>query len=226
MDNLLPVNICYDSGLDVVEKNWIKMGISELERISKRKFRNFENKIWSSWSYSSADWYVENAIKVGDQISLESLFELLHNEPWQKSSPHLDLLVTSKDLTAEGKDFVFGYADPEQNIALQSVFRFHQNWSCDLGKFEAVKRVTVHEVWHLLGAAPNVRSNTEENLGSHCINRNCAMRQGKSVEKWNELVVEEYNASVRWEIEHILCPQCIEDIRRVENPKFIIKNRS
>ena len=74
----------------------------------------------------------------------------------------------------------------------------------------AIRMVVQHELGHVFGmAADENRSNTEDNLGIHCTNPGCVMRQGLSVGEWLRHARESYGAGM------IYCPQCLADAAKV-----------
>lgn len=67
-----------------------------------------------------------------------------------------NLLLTHVDLYSEGLNYIFGYAIPEEGLAIVSIARFKQK------TIERTLKTAVHEVGHLYGL-------------SHCDSRRCVM---------------------------------------------------
>ena len=212
---MLPINVMYDSGVDDLEVEAISAALKELnELFPVLKIRVFGKGAWGQGTYSSADWYVENTptlryLNGSPQLEANYLLDLIENEPWQSQEPHIDVAIVSRDITARDGEqllnFVFGIANGR--ITLQSVFRYRELSNGD--RFKAVKAVILHELGHIFGAAADLnRSNTEYNIGAHCTNHGCVMRQGLSVPVWVAHAWDTY-----WE-PHPYCPQCMADIRR------------
>jgi len=145
----------------------------------------------------------------GEQLNADHLLGLVSNEPWQKAEPRIDIVITSQDLTAfdcdDWHNFVFGEADGR--VTVQSVARFHQ--LSDTDRYLAIEAVIHHELGHIYGLAADAsRSNTEYNLGPHCTNYGCFMRQGLSLEEW---VIHARDA---YRLDRIYCPQCLAEARK------------
>ena len=208
---MLPIYVCYDSGLDAFEVQCIKDALVELKILfPNRVIKDFGSRSWSVGDYSSADWYVNKAKKVLrssaiSQLDAGSLIDLMQSEPWQRNDPHIDVLFTSKDLTITNLNFCFGLA--RGRITVQSVFRYRRLSNAD--RELAIKAVVHHELGHIFGCAIDLaRANTEMNLGEHCTNYGCIMRQGLSVEEWVK------HAKEAKYLKRIYCPQCLADARR------------
>ena len=209
---MLPIKVMYDSGIDKVESEAILDALQELVSI----FPDWEIELyganpWCRGEFSSADWYVQNAQAVPRldhyQLDAGSLLWLLEGEPWQEAEPHIDVMLTSLDLAALNDDgsylnFVFGMADGR--FTVQSAARFRELPDAD--RYLAVKMLIQHELGHIVGMAADLtRPNTVNNLGPHCTNFGCVMRQGLSVPVWAQHARESYNMG------RIYCPQCLAD---------------
>jgi predicted Zn-dependent protease len=167
---------------------------------------------WSpSGDYSSADWYVDHTNMVMGlegrwQLDADHLASLMVGEPWQ-ANPHIDVMITSWDLTAfdggQQMNFVFGEA--RGRVTVQSLARFRGLLRTD--RYLAVKGVIHHELGHIYGMAANLgRSNTVYSIGPHCTNPGCIMQQGLSVGEWVAHAKESYSRG------QIYCPQCMADV--------------
>ena len=209
---MLPINVMYDSGLDEIEEAAVIAALQDISAMVPELTINcFGSSSWSMGSYSSADWYVRNTgmvrgIEGGLQLNADHLIDLIAHEPWQVTNPHIDIMITSHDITAfddkKQLRFVFGLASGR--ITVQSIARFR---GCsDVNRFLAVETVIWHELGHILGMAADLnRSNTVESLGPHCTNQACVMQQGLSVSEWLEHAWDAYRAG------RIYCPQCLAD---------------
>lgn len=213
---MLPIYVMWDSGLDALEEQAINDALEEQVCM----FPNLDIYVYGSedWSpnsdYSSADWYVLHANSVmgleGEwQINADHLLDLIASEPWQ-ANPHIDVMVTSWDLTAfdRGRQMNFVFGEANGRITVQSVARFRV--LAEVDRYLAIKAVIHHELGHIFGlAADPWRSNTEYNIGPHCTNHGCIMRQGLSVSEWAAHAREAYGRG------QIYCPQCLADAMRV-----------
>ena len=206
----MPIYICYDSGLDFFEQAAVNDAARELKRIlPDREIINFGSRAWSEGEYSSADWYVRNARRlsfgVNEQLDAHHITNLLMEEPWQKDDPHIDVLVTAKDLSVKGFNFCFGAT--VGRFTVNSVRRYRSLRYDD--RRLVIKSLIWHELGHVLGAAGDQgRVNTECKIGQHCLNRGCVMRQGMNL---SEAVRIARDAAAAHQI---YCPQCLADIKR------------
>ena len=207
---MLPIFICYDTGLDMFEIKSIAEALKDIMRLfPERHVENFGSAAWSAGDYSSADWYVSHTrhvLRQGAimQLDARSMLGLLYSEPWQKTNPHIDLLFTSRDLTANGLNFCFGMASGR--VSVQSVFRYRG--LCDTDRRLAIKAVVHHELGHILGCAKYGRIHTKMSLGSHCTNHGCIMRQGLCLSDWVQHARDAERAG--W----IYCPECLAEARQ------------
>lgn len=208
---MLPINVMYDSGLSELEEVAVLTALQEVSlAVQIPDITCYGSEPWSLGAYSSADWYIQNTQVVranqgGTQLNADHLVDLVNSEPWQES-PHIDIVITSRDITAfdagHQLNFVFGLASGR--VSVQSIARFRD---LDiLSRFLAVKAVIWHELGHILGmAAATDRPHTEYKLGPHCTNPGCVMRQGMSVPEWVEHAEEAFQSG------QIFCHQCLED---------------
>ncbi|MDR1032550.1 MAG: hypothetical protein LBL84_00880 [Candidatus Nomurabacteria bacterium] len=205
--------ICHDSGLSSIESQAVNMAAARLANMVPNRVLNYGSQAYvadSSAPYSSPDWYIRSALRLGDQIYAGSLLQLLIDEPYQRASPHIDLFVASHDLTdvhdGQWLNYCFGSAQVEWGVDVQSVYRFRSVRDTALRQ-GLIVWVILHEVGHLLGmAADQRRSNTEYKLGLHCTNRGCVMQQSMSLtEAINH--VRDAGGEPRY------CPQCLQDMQ-------------
>lgn len=208
---MLPIYVSYDSKITDFEQKAIIEGLKEISSVFPgREVVVFGSMAWSEGDYSSADWYVARAKKVmhrgrGLQLDAASLLGLMTNEPWQRTKAHIDVFFTSYDLTAPGLNFCFGMTSGR--LTVQSVARYRVLPAAD--RYLAIKSVVQHELGHVYGLAGDLRRpNTEQNLGPHCTNYGCIMRQSLTLELWVQ------HAREARAMGRIYCPSCLADARR------------
>ena len=203
----LPVCVCWDSGVTQPESQAILEGITEMSILMPHRiFRSYGSESFGSGYYSSPDWYVHHARhRSGPQINADDILLSLHSEPWQRQTPHVDILVTSRDLYTDSCNFVFGLASPTWHVSVESVFRLRgltpnqQN--------AAIRQLIRHELGHLCGLVPEGRTNSKYLLGTHCTNPSCTMQQGMNVQEWLAI------ASQTERTGQLFCRQCLQDLR-------------
>lgn len=206
---MLPIYVMYDSGLDLVERSAVYSALKELDKLfPEREITLYGDAPFAEGAWSSAAWYLQRAKGVTrngtHQLDASSLLELLEQEPWNQT-PHIDVLLTSYDLTAGNLRFCFGIARGLNTV--DSVYRYRTLPDAD-DRFSCIQAVVWHELGHVFGLAPRGRTNTEDNLGSHCTNPGCVMQQGLDVNTWARHVKEAKSMG------RIYCPQCMEDLKR------------
>ena len=210
---MLPIHVMYDSGLDELEGTAVYAALDDLQSIMPRlRIENYGSEPWCVGEFSSADWYIQHTEIIRGkngtlQLNADDLLDLVAREPWQFKNPHIDIVITSSDITAfdEGQqlNFVFGIASGR--VSVQSIARYRDCSSFE--RFLAIKTVIWHELGHLFGMAANPnRNHTEYKLGPHCTNPGCAMQQGMSVDEWVSHAKEVFQAR------RIYCPECLADV--------------
>ena len=116
--------------------------------------------------------------------------------------PAIDtILLTEKDFYRPGLNWCFGYAvddTADRKYVVLSVARMKDP--------KLLTHVLTHEMGHAYGAARQGRSNTEENLGSHCTNT-CVMQQKLTVEAMMEY------AKILAARRDKFCGQCADEIK-------------
>ena len=122
-------------------------------------------------AYSSLDWYLGHCrTPDGDALDGPAYLRLVQLEPWQSSTPHLDVVLVSQDLIDAGGKSVLNVALP----GLAAVASLHHVRR--LGGQEAQDLGLRHLVAHVFGRAVGIplppRAGDE---GQYCTNR-CAMR--------------------------------------------------
>lgn len=214
---MLPIYICYGSDFGNIERRAVDNAAQEIRDRFDREVIVYGDSAWSdpNKGFSSADWYIGQARQHqyrANQNQLDARFfvELMRREPWQESNPHIDMILMTDDLTAKinGQWLSFCFGLTHGRFIANSVHRYAG--LNDRDRFAAIKGVVLHEIGHALGAAANLsRLNTEENIGPHCTNPGCIMRQGSNLSAWVNNTRDCYYNPHGW-----FCPQCIEDIRR------------
>lgn len=142
--------------------------------------------------YESVDWYIEQAQKTAKQegrwysrkqISIDQLCQNLTEDPYRSQIPQWSVLITKHDLYGTITDdyghkqklnFCLGVSH-ENKFSIVSTARFLD--SRGVLDIEGLKTVIMHEFGHLIGLTYEGRANTNEELGSHCVNNRCIMQQ-------------------------------------------------
>ncbi len=214
-----PIYICWTNGVTEGEGAATVAGVQQVLELAGiwKEVAVFGPEDWADGDFGRANWYQDAAMfrpsrdmGEGPQVNAEQLFQLLRDEPWQKSRPHFDVMVLDRDLcTNDGLNFVFGVALPDFAY-LQSIMRFREVQPLRL-RHRLIQRLTAHEYGHVLGlpGRNGPGSNTEWNLGPHCTNI-CAMRQGTSVGIWIAQIEEEGISGV-----NLFCEQCSSRLREL-----------
>lgn len=207
---MLPIILSFDSGLRYFERLAVREAVAEFrELFPEREIQDFGSSVWSNDEYSCADWYIEHAQNANDdQLEAKSVISLMKENPHQSSYPHIEMLITSRDLTTWYLDFCFGLT--VERYTVQSVYR-HRELKHGADNQFAIKAMIWHELGHLLGAASDTnRSNTEDEVGVHCTNFGCIMQNSMT-----SVEMVRHAKDAMWK-KSIYCPQCIEDIRRAK----------
>lgn len=131
--------------------------------------------------YKSIDWYIARARQRAEQdgrwqtrgqLNVTQMCQDLESDPFAKKIPQYSLLITSHDLYATLENgqllnFCNGITHPGK-FAIISARRFlNPDNSVDVERF---KTVVMHEFGHLIGLTPVGRTNSYEQLGTHCSN--------------------------------------------------------
>ncbi len=154
-------------------------------------------------AYSSLDWYLSHCrTPDGKRIDGPAYLRLVQVEPWQSSTPHLDVALVSQDLIDVEGESVLNVALP----GLACVASPHH--LRELDNQEAQDLGLRHLVAHVFGRAagiplpPRVGSK-----GQYCTNR-CAMRPCTRLEELLEYSAEDNP-------ERPYCPACERDLATV-----------
>jgi len=208
---LAPIYLMWSSDVPVSEAHSAVRGVMDALNASgqKREVVNLGSASWRKGDYSSADWYLDKALKMqheirdrghGKQVDAFNLMSQFSEEPWQEK-PHWEVFIVNKDLYLEESNFVLGVTNSDFAASVQSVKRIIDSVPEIKLKHEMIRRLLRHEVGHMLGL-PGRNFNVEQKLGSHCTNV-CTMRQGMSIPEWRELTKEESRQSVYF------CGDCV-----------------
>lgn len=211
----IPVYVMRDNGVSVNQINAVKAGVIELLQAAgiANKIKVYDFGVWrhSNWKvdgrlvpYKSIDWYIEQGkYSNHQQLYAGAILGAMCREPWQESIPHYDVMVLSQDMFEAGTNFVIGTAYPGTGTVL-STARW-KGFSAG-NQYELIKTETMHEVGHVFNLPNRSRSDIEQKLGSHCLNK-CVMRQGMTVPTdWVNLTNDRLRNGA-------LCPRCREDLR-------------
>ena len=211
----VPIYLMWSSDVPSAEAQAAAQGVYDVVKASgqNRQVINLGSKAWSNGDYSSADWYLNNALRMqheardkghGQQVSVRSIENQFIEEPWQ-ANPHWEVFIVNKDLYMDDTtNFVFGATDSGFAASVQSVRRFIDEIPEEKFKLEMIRRLLRHEVGHMFGLpGRNFNVEQEQKLGSHCTNI-CTMRQGMSIPEWAKLTQEESRQNVHF------CKDCMD----------------
>lgn len=172
--------------------------------------------------YESIDWYIarakyraaqEGRWQTRRQISIDSLYDDLTNDPYRQKIPQLSVLIVKEDLygtLADGQklNFCLGVSK-EDAFSIISTARFVDPQG--VLDVEGFKTVVMHEFGHVLALTKPGRVHSEEALGSHCTNDGCLMQQNMNGDF-------SYQTQVRlWRKAHNLPPVCRDCVAEGEN---------
>ena len=166
--------------------------------------------------WMSADWYVESCMLErdrghGKQIDADRLIDLLSTEPWKRNF-HYDVFVVGNDMTSKAwstgsyLNFVVGIAC-RYNGTVISVNRFRE--LSGSMKHGVLQTEAYHEIGHLFGLPDDERrSDLVAELGGHCPERGCSMKQGMTVpHDWIENTIDRANRGQPY------CEKCVADLK-------------
>ena len=181
----------------------IEQGLREAQPLFGSKIINLGWGSWEMGEYKSADELVRSMPKNSSgQIDGDALEDKLIrlNQTWLE--PGAIVLITSLDLYMKGTPWCFALS--KRRTTVQSVHRFRGLSEKD--ESLCIRRTLKHELGHIYGCPANIRrSNTVENMGTHCTNPGCVMRQVSSV---SSLIYAAKNENPY----NCFCPQCSKDI--------------
>jgi predicted Zn-dependent protease len=112
-----------------------------------------------------------------------------------------NVILTDEDIYAKSINWCYGCVVPDRSDGRHMILSTKRLQNLDLFTY-----VATHELGHMFNAAPAERSNTVENLGSHCTNH-CIMEQ-KLAEK---TMLAQYMSLMSKQDK--FCYQCRDDLR-------------
>jgi len=211
-----PIYLMFEEGVSSSQHNKVLEGLTEILNMGNvssntdiQSFGVWRGNDWLSGNtlneYQSVDWYCARALnQERNQLNVKQLIYDLVTEPWQKQQSHCDIVITQRDLYADGCNFILGIGDNDNDFAISSAYRFkHLD---EFTRNECLKTISMHEICHMLGVVNENRTNIEYNLGWHCLDSKCIMRQGVTVEAWVQYTRDRLNA------ESPLCSCCQNDL--------------
>lgn len=137
------------------------------------------------------------------QVDEGLMIGMLDNLRLIRDDPAAKVVFTERDLFAPGINWAFGgfvnYLD--RNYIVISTAR--------ITRPVHFQDLIAHELGHMYGAAPAGRTNTEENLGSHCTNNLCVMQQHLTVSGSQNYAMQRHQASAP-----LFCGQCTDELGR------------
>lgn len=211
---MLPVIVRYDSRIDHLEESAIIAGMSVFQDAFPDRsvlLYGKDGPASDEDGWSSADHLIESASRLpsGD-LDAYSLILLMMQEPLQQIERHIDVLVTSEEMSE-----CYGVRKCPQRIPEKTCGRFTV---ISIRRFRelprrerslAIMSVIWHEMGHVLGMAGNInRLNTEGKTSPHCTAYSCAMRHASDL---NGIVSRAERAEKRTVV---YCSSCLEDAKR------------
>lgn len=233
---MLPIHILYDPDIQIAEEIAISSGISELlQLVPGRRAWNARPFTWMANHYLAAGQYISRAQMVVRprrplQLDADDLLDITIKGLQAQSTPSINILVTSYDLTAqqdgEYLEYVFGAI--RGLTAVQSVARCRNLPAPE--HTLVIRSMVQHQLGHILGMADDQFWDTskqgqlwgtseynpykalsrgyevpEYNLGPHCISPGCIMRDANDLDEWAQHARESYYMDTAY------CPFCIRD---------------
>lgn len=185
IEQMVPIRVCWDRILDEYP-GLISQAISGVtflvDHLPRRPKIQYLGVSWDHGEYGSTDWYLDRSRLPGGQVEAQDVIDLLINEPWQEDEQHLDLLLTGRDLTTEGCNYLFGRAWRNANV--QSIYRFVEAGLTEEQIGPLIRHVVFHELGHNFGLVQSHWPNYDRRGGiytNHCSTPGCAMNQFPSL---------------------------------------------
>lgn len=230
MDYLVPIYVTWTSNVPSTEAQAATQGVRDTLAASgqKRDLVIFGSQAYAAnptTPFSSPDWYTQQALQTqnlrsdvgfGPQIDVNEIMRLFYQEPYQEN-PHWEVFITNHDLNSKDQNgryinFVFGSTQPTFPASVQSITRLMRETQPGNMRNEMIRRLLRHEVGHMFWL-PSRDRNTEQNLGKHCTNDVCTMKQGLSIPAWTHLTQEENRRGIQF------CGDCSADFARLQ-PRY------
>lgn len=236
MNGKKPIYLMSTSGVPCSDFYAALSGLKKLLYIAKApiKIKEFPNWHQGYGAYEYADWYIDCRPPSG-QVNADEVLYRCQAEPWQKTEPHYDFMITNEDLGVSGLNFVIGCSQLEQG-AIISTYRFaedgvaralrrfgyksrgldYKSPPLSLRKLRelCIETETIHEGGHVFGAARRRQGvdvlgegNHSRIYRNHCANDGCVMRQGNIVpDAWIKATID------RLELRRDFCYECETDL--------------
>lgn len=136
------------------------------------------------------------------KVNFDKFIDLIDRTQEMQNLSTEKIIIIESDLFSAGLNWFFGryISYNNKDYVIVSTSRI-QN------KFHLFD-IFAHELGHMYGAAKRGRSNTEENIGSHCINDLCVMQQRLTVKESLDYVNQRHKANAQ-----TYCFQCQDDLR-------------
>jgi len=192
----LPIYVCWDENVD---RYILENALDGLFDIANLVPGDVDVRLhgpgpWGEGDFSSARWYVDRCLLANRQVNASRLLELIEDEPWQVEEEHLDLFITSRDITARDSrgqffNFLFGLSRARLG-SIVSFNRFGRDGSDSDMALAAMRLMTRHEFGHVLGLVNSGVTNSDPRSDlyrGHCLNT-CTMKQVVSVPETEDLV--------------------------------------
>ncbi len=175
MNNIWPVKVTIEPGIELFQKSAALEGISEvlkiagvLDRIKINEANNIEPYLLKAKDGGR-----------GEQLNADIIDKKLWDEIAYLSNKNFyyNVIILRSDMYSDGTRFITGLGTTYR--AIISINRFQRLNRQD--QVDCIKTVSIHEFGHACGLIPSSRINmVEESLGKHCINP-CTMQQGLRV---------------------------------------------
>ena len=184
MPPIKTIHVVYEEGMDVLKPH-IKEALEDMMNCFPACKDKYPIKILGNWyngteHHESVRWYVAHAklcgLKEGrrGQISTDQYMDDISSDPYAKTIPQWQILITKEDLYGRGVNWCLGRSEENKGCII-SIARFlDSNNKLDI---EGFKTVLMHEFGHIIGLTNENRVHTEKNLGAHCTNDGCIMQQ-------------------------------------------------
>ena len=204
---MFPIYICWDSKVRPAEQNAIMAGMRETKAMFGCEVVYYGTDAWQFGRYKNADEIMRTAPhNCAGQANAGNILTMMASTMNTWIEPGAMVLFTGEDLYIDGTNWCFGAARIKARVSVQSVARYRILDKATLSA--CVRRTLRHELGHIFTCAHDLmRSHTEMNLGEHCTNPRCSMRQTLNLAELLRAVREE-NA------QNCFCAQCLADLNR------------
>ncbi len=204
---MFPIYICWDSSVRPVEQKAIMAGMRETEAMFGCEVICYGTDTWQFGRYKSADlmmYFAPHNRK--RQANATNILSMMADAMSAWVEPGAMVLFTGQDLYINGANWCFGAARMNARVTVQSVARYRHLDKATLSA--CIRRTLRHELGHIFACARDLnRGHTEMNLGEHCTNPRCSMRQTLNLAELLKAVREE-------DARNCFCAQCLADLNR------------